>query len=70
MGSNWTGGWNASNLLAMYSLANATAGGGATLVAVLCGPVPGAPRCHSSLQSLLVSSENYATSDSASGGPC
>ncbi|BDA46519.1 hypothetical protein COCOBI_08-6130 [Coccomyxa sp. Obi] len=47
MGSNWTGGWNASNLVSMYSLANTTAGGGAALVAVLCGPVPGAPSCGS-----------------------
>ncbi|EIE23865.1 hypothetical protein COCSUDRAFT_65629 [Coccomyxa subellipsoidea C-169] len=45
MGSNWIGGWNASNLMAMYSLANATSGSGAKLVAVLCGPVPGAPSC-------------------------
>ena len=56
MGSNWTGGWNASELLALYSLANTTAGGGASLVAVLCGPVPGAPRCCSIPQSLLLCS--------------
>lgn len=48
LSSNWTGGWNTSNLLAMYSLANATAGGASKMVAVLCGPVSGAPRCPSS----------------------
>ena len=45
LGSNWTLGWNASNLVALYSVANASTSGTSRMVAILCGPISGAPTC-------------------------
>lgn len=47
LSKDWTLEWNASSLVALYSVANATTSGTSRMVAVLCGPIGGAPACGS-----------------------
>ncbi len=45
LSSSWAQGWNASNLVALYSVANASANGTSRLIAALCGPIEEAAPC-------------------------